>query len=438
MKKKVTLIALMGLMLPSIIYGQDIKLIINNQVVKPQVAPIKENGLTLVPIKVIATELGATVNFNAQKQWVTVVKGNKTIELPLGKKEARVNGTKYELSAPAKVVNGTTMVPIRFIADHLDCSIEWEVESGTIVVTSDGGKQEIENTGKPHKNIYTSEYLEELVTTTPCSPEVLSFRAKDNPRRKGLLKMEGKYFDLYYPANDTYAEEVAQSLKPHMDKVYMMLTDLYGIQAKVEVHLIDGKIGQSEMSLEGEIRSKENVTFVWLEKDGNDFFTENQNITELIHEMNHNFFDQANGKRSFKLWLDEANAKLIPSLYREYNYSSKNNYEDFNNMKVMYKNIFYNMRVSGNILSIDDVNQLMMKGEAWDEKESRSKEGVAYDYAIVLWNYVYNQCNDLDTFKYYLRNMSIGQDDSLKTLELLLGKDIKTIESDFLGYYTQY
>lgn len=47
------------------------------------------------------------------------------------------------------------------------------------------------------------------------------------------------------------------------------------------------------MSLEGEIRNKENVTFVWLEPQND---RGGNNISELIHEMNHNFFDQANNR----------------------------------------------------------------------------------------------------------------------------------------------
>ena len=71
------------------------------------------------------------------------------------------------------------------------------------------------------------------------------------------------------------------------------------------------------------------------------------------------------------------------------------------------------------------------QGDAWSQKEMGSQEQKAQVYGLALWSYMYQQAKDLDTFKYYLRNMNIGDGDALLTLEKLLQKPINEIESDF-------
>lgn len=49
-----------------------------------------------------------------------------TIELYLDKDYAFVNGERKELDAPAVIMNNRTMVPVRFIAEALNCNVIWD------------------------------------------------------------------------------------------------------------------------------------------------------------------------------------------------------------------------------------------------------------------------------------------------------------------------
>lgn len=420
MKKLLSILLLSMLLTTNVFANQSIKLIINGKEVTTEVAPVKdkESGSMLVPLRVVSNELGAEVKFDNKKQEITISRDDKVIKLVIGKKEATVNGTVVKLRASAKIVNGTTLVPIRFVSEQLDCEAGWDVKNNKVIIKS---KKNSTSLFKDSKNIYTKEFLEKLVDSTPCNQDVLDFRNSKNPRRNGLLKQEGKYFDIYYPANDDYAKKVINELIPHMDKSYMMLTDLYGIQAKVEIHLIDGEKGKLEMGLEGKIRQEENVSFVWLE-EWND--RGGNNISEMIHEMNHSFFSQTNNRKSSnKLWLDEVNAKLIPSLYISKNYNGSIDMWSF------YE------KISVSNVKLEEVNNYLSSADrAWGQKEQGSIERKYQLYGLSLWSYVYNQSKDLDTFKYYLRNMNVGNDDVLLTLEKFLNKPIVEIEKDFLKY----
>ncbi|HEY5000420.1 MAG TPA: copper amine oxidase N-terminal domain-containing protein, partial [Candidatus Cryosericum sp.] len=57
------------------------------------VSPQVVQGRTLLPIKWVAEPLGASVAWDAAERKVTVVLGTTTVELWIGKSTARVNGT---------------------------------------------------------------------------------------------------------------------------------------------------------------------------------------------------------------------------------------------------------------------------------------------------------------------------------------------------------
>lgn len=87
--------------------------------------PIIENGRTLVPMRKIFETLGATVNWDGETQTITSTKGDTTIVLTVGNTTAYKNGEPIELDVPAKIINGRTLVPVRFIGESLDMVVEW-------------------------------------------------------------------------------------------------------------------------------------------------------------------------------------------------------------------------------------------------------------------------------------------------------------------------
>jgi len=43
------------------------------------------------------------------------------------------------LDAPAKIINGRVMVPVRFIAESLGCTVSWDADTKTISITQAEG-----------------------------------------------------------------------------------------------------------------------------------------------------------------------------------------------------------------------------------------------------------------------------------------------------------
>jgi uncharacterized repeat protein (TIGR02543 family) len=102
--------------------------------------PVIKNGRTLVPIRAIIEALGGTVGWDGTARKATVTLGSVTIELWIGQSAARVNSISTRIdSANLKVVpeiiNGRTMLPLRFVSENLGCSIVWADATKTITIT---------------------------------------------------------------------------------------------------------------------------------------------------------------------------------------------------------------------------------------------------------------------------------------------------------------
>ena len=98
--------------------------------------PIIENGRTLVPLRAIFETLGATVDWDGATQTVTATKDSTKISLTIDNTLASKNSENISLDVPAKIVNGRTLVPVRFIADCFGVGVDWDAVMQRVVLTS--------------------------------------------------------------------------------------------------------------------------------------------------------------------------------------------------------------------------------------------------------------------------------------------------------------
>ncbi|MCW1309794.1 MAG: PQQ-binding-like beta-propeller repeat protein, partial [Candidatus Nanoarchaeia archaeon] len=105
--------------------------------------PIIKNNRTLLPIRAVVEALNGTVSWDGTQKKVTVSLGSNTIELWIGKSSALVNGidTPIDSSNPKvvpEIINGRTMLPLRFVAESLGCDVQWDSATKTITITYGG------------------------------------------------------------------------------------------------------------------------------------------------------------------------------------------------------------------------------------------------------------------------------------------------------------
>lgn len=122
--------------LTTIILTIDSRIIwIDEEMIVYDVAPMIRNERTVLPIRVIAEALGASVAWNEPAQKVTIIKGDTVIEPFINQPYALVNGTPVQLDAPAFIENSRTYLPIRFISENLGASVVWDGLARTVTIT---------------------------------------------------------------------------------------------------------------------------------------------------------------------------------------------------------------------------------------------------------------------------------------------------------------
>jgi hypothetical protein len=124
----------------TLVFTLDKTTVVMNGVTVPmETAPVVENGRTILPVRYIATPLGAQVLWNSKEQKVTLV-GTHKVELWIGKPTARVDGKDVPIDpanpkvAP-RIVGGRTMLPLRFITETFGADIVFDAKLRTITVT---------------------------------------------------------------------------------------------------------------------------------------------------------------------------------------------------------------------------------------------------------------------------------------------------------------
>lgn len=86
---------------------------------------IIRNDRALVPVRLIAQELSASVDWNGSNRVVTITKSQKEIILAIDSNVAFVNGIEIDLDYPAIIYQGLTYVPLRFVAENLDATVHY-------------------------------------------------------------------------------------------------------------------------------------------------------------------------------------------------------------------------------------------------------------------------------------------------------------------------
>lgn len=102
------------------------------------IPPIIEDGHTLVPLRPLFEAMGATVLWDQSTQTVSATKNGTTVVLQIGSTSPTINGQVKQLEVSARIVNGRTLAPLRFVAEAFGASVGWESTTQTITITSSG------------------------------------------------------------------------------------------------------------------------------------------------------------------------------------------------------------------------------------------------------------------------------------------------------------
>ncbi|MEN1759855.1 leucine-rich repeat protein [Anoxynatronum sibiricum] len=91
-------------------------------------APYMQDNRTMVPVRFAAEALGATVDWNGETKTVTVTKDSDVITIEIGSRNLTKNGQLFmEMDTVAVIVDpGRTMIPVSRLAEALGVPFDWD------------------------------------------------------------------------------------------------------------------------------------------------------------------------------------------------------------------------------------------------------------------------------------------------------------------------
>lgn len=120
-----------------------ISIVLDGKTIESDVAPyiIPVANVTMVPLRIISEELGATVGWSQKEQQVTIRGGaDKLIVMKRGERFALVNDNRIDLEASVDMKSGRTMVPLRFVSETLGLNVKWSQKEQLITLTTGGSE----------------------------------------------------------------------------------------------------------------------------------------------------------------------------------------------------------------------------------------------------------------------------------------------------------
>ena len=104
--------------------------------------PVLLNDRVIVPMRGLFEMLGANVTWDPLKSEVTGELDGVSVKLKVGFYDAYVNGVPYKLDVPSQIVNGRTLIPVRFVSEAFGAEVIWDEETKTVHIKGIGKKSQ--------------------------------------------------------------------------------------------------------------------------------------------------------------------------------------------------------------------------------------------------------------------------------------------------------
>lgn len=138
MKKLLSVVLICLIVLAGLPAGAegDISVILDGEPIAFDVQPMMLEGRVMVPLRAIFEAFDVTVDYNGETRVITAYPDGSTIVLTVDSKEMYIGDRLVTLDVPATVIDGRTLVPVRAVSEALDCDVQWDQETYSVIITS--------------------------------------------------------------------------------------------------------------------------------------------------------------------------------------------------------------------------------------------------------------------------------------------------------------
>lgn len=114
-------------------FGQStVAIVVDGSQMQFNQPPVERAGRVFVPLRGVFERLGATVVYS--NGTINATGNGRNVSLTLGSNQATVNGQTQTLDEAPFLLGSSTLVPLRFIAQALGASVDWNNNSSTVTI----------------------------------------------------------------------------------------------------------------------------------------------------------------------------------------------------------------------------------------------------------------------------------------------------------------
>ncbi|MDR6883491.1 stalk domain-containing protein [Bacillus sp. 3255] len=107
---------------------------VNDKAMTLEQAPTIVKDNTLIPIRFVTEALGGNVKWDEKERKVTVIRGDKLIDLWIDSADLLANGDRVTAEVAPKIMSNVTMVPLRVISEKLGFKVGWDPQNYGITI----------------------------------------------------------------------------------------------------------------------------------------------------------------------------------------------------------------------------------------------------------------------------------------------------------------
>lgn len=129
--------------LPAFAQNQQITINVDGLGVPFDTPPLLDNGRTLVPFRAIAEALNVAVTWDENTRKISAENNGVSVILQIGSNTAYRNNVPISLDVPPKIIEGRTLIPLRFFSEAYNCQVAWDGEKAEVKVISPPQKMNV-------------------------------------------------------------------------------------------------------------------------------------------------------------------------------------------------------------------------------------------------------------------------------------------------------
>ncbi|AOK89294.1 stalk domain-containing protein [Paenibacillus polymyxa] len=238
--------------------AQQVEVFIDGKLQQYEQPATSISGSMLVPFRAVFEALGAKVKWDGATKTVTATKGNTTIKLTVGSRDAYINGKLVRLNAAPRLINGKVMVPIRFVSEALGAKVKWNIAAQSVVIflappqvlTTSESEQLMEDNEDASESQSNTTILKKISTTFSKSTDIV-FVIDVTSSMTGTLdyvRQKVKGFVDSVPAGSQFAVVAFRDINLKADK------DLEFLEFTTDKNKLKGNLNMLRPSAGGDLK----------------------------------------------------------------------------------------------------------------------------------------------------------------------------------------